>query len=290
MPTFDSVNLTELSESSPRTKAIDTLQIHHATTFDLATLRGLMSAGGRQVSANAAMGPYGELMEVVPINRRAFTSGVPAEDQHSYTVEVCNTSGAPEWGISPEAHERLARLAVELYREGRLGSLTRSHIIGHREVPGTYATACPGPSMNLDWIASRAAQINNPAQRRSNMTTCYVKASTGDKKGGIGSLWAVAGDVGTPCPGNWREFVRTAQMYGDPLFDRAARMAATHGNGIMLSDDEWESFKADYTTPVAAGSPGAPATVVGLTDATIKAVANASAAALLDLQAARLKG
>lgn len=137
--------------------AVDTLQIHHATTTSLAGLRDLMSAGGRQVSANAAMGNDGHLMSVVDIGRRAFTSAT-AYDHRSYTVEVCNTTLAPEWGISAASHERLAILAAELHREIGL-PLDREHIIGHREVPGAYATACPGPSMNLDWIASRAQQI-----------------------------------------------------------------------------------------------------------------------------------
>lgn len=157
MPTFDSVNLTELSESSPRTMNVDTLQIHHATTTSLAGLRDLMSAGGRQVSANAAMGNDGHLMSVVDISRRAFTSATPY-DHRSYTVEVCNTTLGPEWGISAESHERLALLAAQLHQEIGL-PLDRAHIIGHREVPGTYATACPGPSMNLDWITTRAQQL-----------------------------------------------------------------------------------------------------------------------------------
>ena len=38
--------------------------------------------------------------------------------------------------------------------------LDRQHIIGHKEA-GVNATACPGPSMNLDKIVARAQAINN---------------------------------------------------------------------------------------------------------------------------------
>jgi hypothetical protein len=155
---FDSVNLTGPTEYATRAGAkIDTLQIHHATSTSLSGLRALMAPGGRMVSANGAMSNDGHLQLVVPVDRRAFTSATPY-DRRSFTVEVCNTSLAPNWGISDACHERLAQLAAEMHLE--LGMpLDRAHIIGHREVPGTYATACPGPSMNLDRIVGRAREI-----------------------------------------------------------------------------------------------------------------------------------
>jgi hypothetical protein len=158
VPTPDAIRYTALSESAPRTRKVDTLQIHHATTTSLSGLEALMAPGGRTVSANEAMGSDGYRVGKVPPNRRAFTSAT-VFDHQSYTVEVCNTSLAPSWGVSDAAHEALARLAVELWREGMLGSLTRRHIIGHNEVPGAYATACPGPSMNLARVVSRAQQL-----------------------------------------------------------------------------------------------------------------------------------
>lgn len=157
----DSVDYTALSESSPRNRGIDTLQIHHATTTSLSGLIGLMQPGGRQVSANGAMGNDGHLVEVVrTVDRRAFTSA-SAFDNQSLTVEVCNTTLSPTWGISEASRIRLARLAVGMYRNRILGGFHRGigGIIGHYEVPGTYATACPGPDMNLDHIAALARQF-----------------------------------------------------------------------------------------------------------------------------------
>jgi hypothetical protein len=155
---FDSIDLTAPSEYATRGgERISVLQIHHATTTSLSGLRALMSPGGRTVSANVAMGSDGHRKLVVPIDKRAYTSATPF-DRRSVTVEVCNTSLAPNWGISDGAHEALAHMAAEMHAEFGM-SLDRQHIIGHREVPGTYATACPGPSMNLDRIVRRAREI-----------------------------------------------------------------------------------------------------------------------------------
>lgn len=159
---FDRVDLTAHSESSSRNgERVDTLQIHHATTFNYGALRSLMAPGGRTVSANGALDKDGTLYEVVELGRRAFTSAT-GFDRRCLTVETVNTSGAPTWGISDESRERLARLAVAMYRAGVLGGFHRGPggIIGHSEVPGTYATACPGPDMRLDWIAERARTLN----------------------------------------------------------------------------------------------------------------------------------
>lgn len=198
---FDFVDLTnQETESSPRTRAINTLQIHHATTTSYSALRSLMDPGGRTVSANGAMANDGELGEVVRTSdRRAFTSSSSFDNQ-SLTVEVCNISLSPYWGISAACRTRLARLAVGMYRNGILAHLGRGigGILGHYEVPGTYATACPGPDMHLDWIAAEAQALyaagDNglagggvprpipPAQlpEDEEMTHAYMDKSTGE--------------------------------------------------------------------------------------------------------------
>lgn len=187
---FDSVQYTASSEYSTRGgRAIRYLQIHHATMTSLSGLISLMQPGGRTVSANGALGNDGHLVEVVPLAFRAFTSAT-SFDQQCLTVETCNTTLSPTWGISTASRERLARLAVSMYRQGLLGGLTRQYIIGHYEVPGTYATACPGPDMNLDWIVRRAQEIyNNGSDTAGGGTTpiedkdipmeMYLKAENG---------------------------------------------------------------------------------------------------------------
>jgi hypothetical protein len=196
MPSYDSINLTSYSESSPRTMRVDTLQVHHATTTSLAACRALMDAGGRQVSANYAMGNDGNLMLVVPVERRAFTSA-SSYDNRSITVEVCNTTLGPSWGISYASHLRLAQLAAEMWFEGLLGGINRTYIIGHNEVPGSYATACPGPSMNLDLVVALTLQLVQPAPKENpDMAHIYIYEK--DYKWGAGLRGALIHDTNIP--------------------------------------------------------------------------------------------
>lgn len=180
---YDQVWLTADSESSPRgSTVVDTLQIHHTAYPNLAGSRALMDPGGRTVSANGLLAPDGTLYEVVPLNRRAFTSA-SRFDYRCLTEETVNESGAPEWRIPVASRERLAELAVAMLRAGILKGLYRGAggIIGHYEVPGTYPTACPGPDMNLDWINSRAVQLyTTPTTLKPSWedTDMYIKGTT----------------------------------------------------------------------------------------------------------------
>ncbi len=85
------------------------------------------------------------------------------------------------------------------------------------------------------------------------MTTNYVLAGTGDSTGGKDSLWAIAGDAGTPCPANWIEFTRSVYDNANPL-DQGSRAVGAHGNPIVLTKADWAARKALYATPVPAGS------------------------------------
>lgn len=167
---YDVADWTELSESSPRAAAVDTLQIHHSTTTSRAAARSLYAAGGRQVSPNCQLHD-GVLYGICdPRTRRAFTSGAPAADHRSLTVEVDNITLAPEWGIGTPNHERLAQLFADMYIAGLVGGLFygMGGIIGHYDVPGSYATACPGPSMIFTWIIARARQIVSTPEQKAN--------------------------------------------------------------------------------------------------------------------------
>ncbi|UDL15932.1 endolysin [Microbacterium phage Pumpernickel] len=146
--------------SSPR-RAGDKVQyfvVHHAADpRDLATQRDrFMKANDRNVSPNWLIGKDGSVSEIVPPDKyRAWTSGV--FDYNAVTVETQNTSGDPAWGISEESHIAIAKLVA--WASKRYGfPIDRTHVIGHREVPGA-ATACPGPSMDLDKIVVLAQQF-----------------------------------------------------------------------------------------------------------------------------------
>lgn len=147
---------------SIRESDIDMFIIHHTTeTGDVKNLRSyMMRKNDRNVSANWLMAQNGEAHEVVPPEYRAWTSG--SIDHRAVTVETMNTSGAPNWGISKESHEGIAQILAWAHRQWGI-PLDRKHVIGHKEVPGA-ATACPGPSMDIDWIVARAIKLNTPEE------------------------------------------------------------------------------------------------------------------------------
>lgn len=284
MPTFDFSDLTAESESDPRRGDYDTLQWHHSVTTTYEAARDLMDPGGRTVSANGLMTADGRLGLVVDLSRRAFTSA-SSFDHRSLTVECVNTSGAPDYGLSDATHRRLGRVLADMVREGRSQVIYGpGGLIQHKDVPGSYSTACAGPSADSDRVLAYASQyLTKPQSKRNTMTTNYVKISSSpDKQGGKGSLWATAGDLGTPCAANWDQFTRDVYNNTDPL-DRGARAAAIHGVPILLTDLEWDSEKARYTTPVPVG------TVTTKPDPALLAAVEANMVVLKDLLTATKK-
>lgn len=144
---------------------------HYAGTQDPASARNrFMSPNDRSVSPNYQVNADGKVYEIVPPDRfRAWTTGTI--DHQAVTCETQNTSGAPSWGISAESHEAIAHLiawASKRYgfpiQRGRVDEgnvVAIPGVVGHRETPAgrQTSTACPGPSMNLDWLVERAQQI-----------------------------------------------------------------------------------------------------------------------------------
>lgn len=145
------------SNSSPRREGdkVQYFVVHHAAaTSSVDSLRNrFMNANDRKVSPNWLIGADGSVSEIVPPDKfRAWTSG--QFDYNAVTVETQNTSGDPTWGISEASHIAIAKLVA--WASKRYGfPIDRTHVIGHRETPGA-ATACPGPSMDLEKIVSLA--------------------------------------------------------------------------------------------------------------------------------------
>lgn len=74
------------------------------------------------------------------------------------SIETQNSSGAPLWGISDASHESIAQIVA--WASKKYGfPIDTAHVRKHSEV---YATACPGPSMDVARIIKRAIEINTP--------------------------------------------------------------------------------------------------------------------------------
>lgn len=273
MPTFDFSDLTAETESDPRRGDFDTLQWHHSVTTTYEAARDLMDPGGRTVSANGLMTADGRLGLVVDLSRRAFTSA-SSFDHRSLTVECVNTSGGPEYGLSDATHRRLGQTLAEMVREGRSQLIYGpGGLIQHKDVPGSYATACAGPSADSDRVLAYASQyLNPPRPKEKDMPQRYQLDTNPNKL-------ALAGHIGAACPGNWDEYTRDDANDGK----RAPYEFRMYGEARIINSTEWERVKKLYTTPAPVGS------VTTKPDPALLAAVEANTAVLKDLLAATKK-
>lgn len=141
--------------------------LHHtAGVMSVDALVSMMMPGGRTVSAHAAIKDR-DIVNVVPESKRAFALADAAFDSRALNAECINSTGGPNWQLSDQTHESIARWVADVCKRHdikphRSGPAKTWTVIGHREVytihKAGYATACPG-GMRLDWIVNRAQEI-----------------------------------------------------------------------------------------------------------------------------------
>ena len=84
----------------------------------------------------------GRILGQVPEEFRPWTSGGPAADNSSITIECQNSSVGPEWRVSDAAMAAIVRLLADIATRHHIALWTPTTYRGHREFA---ATACPGP-------------------------------------------------------------------------------------------------------------------------------------------------
>ncbi|WP_460801498.1 N-acetylmuramoyl-L-alanine amidase [Microbacterium sp. GXF6406] len=153
-----------LSSDRDAGSVIDRFIIHHTTNLNseeafFKTKNSRSSCPTWYVESN------GNVIEMIDPAKRPSATG--SANTRSVSVETQNTSAAPSWGISEASHESIAQIVAWFhmnYHGKTIDGFTvdlpldRTHVIGHNEA-GVNATACPGPSMNLDEIVVRAREI-----------------------------------------------------------------------------------------------------------------------------------
>lgn len=114
-----------------------------------------LASPGREASTNYILYGDGRLVGQVPEEYRAWTSGSWDADASSITIEVQNSTNAPEWCVSNQAIAKLTILIADVARRYGWGSINRTNVRGHQEFA---ATACPGPYLypRLGSIAANA--------------------------------------------------------------------------------------------------------------------------------------
>lgn len=119
----------------------------------------------REASANYVIDSDGTIILCVPEEYRAWTSGNVANDNMAITVEVCNSTGEPEWRVSDKALEALINLGVDICRRYNLpGFNWTGNKNGTLTIHKMFqATACPGPYLEskMPYIAAEITKRLN---------------------------------------------------------------------------------------------------------------------------------
>lgn len=171
------------SLSNPRKNKIIRSTPHHAATVTadpMAIAKSHRNNPGRESSANYYIGG-GLICGGVPETRRAWTSGTGnkqgTNDHTAITIEVANSTGAPDWKISDADYAALVRLMAEicLYYDitPHFDGTPKGTITIHKMF---QETACPGPyleslirsgKLESDVIAAMGGQQMKPQPKET---------------------------------------------------------------------------------------------------------------------------
>lgn len=165
------VSYTRLSPNySKRTAKITKITIHHAAVKN-ASLVGMgngFAQPSRQASSNYGIDSEGNIAMYVEEKNRAWTSSNQENDNQAITIEVANSTGAPNWEVSDKAYEALIKLCVDIckrndikqlnYTGDKTGNLTRHNMFAN--------TTCPGP-----YLQNRFSDIANRVNKELKTTT-----------------------------------------------------------------------------------------------------------------------
>ena len=141
---------------------ITKITIHHAAgIISGENLARIFSVPRRSASCNYAIGKDGEIVGVVPEEKRSFCSGSRWNDSRAITIEVSNSSGKPNWEVSDAVIDSLVKLCADICRRYCIVP----YFNGTKDASFTLhymfqATECPGPYLkkNLPIIID---MINN---------------------------------------------------------------------------------------------------------------------------------
>jgi len=138
--------------------------VHHTgTTADQE--KYFNSLNDRFSCPNLYVNTKGEAIGFIPLYLKPSSTG--SANVYSIAIETQNTTGGPTWGINDAQRETIAQFWAWVSQQEEFNGvpvelvLDRTHIIGHNEA-GVNATACPGPSMNVNQIVVRANELTSP--------------------------------------------------------------------------------------------------------------------------------
>ena len=245
-PIVDQVRLSDQYDS--RDSAIVRVIWHHqASTNDDATIEMMVQAS-RQVSATYTVDNddykgrgWSRITGIVPERFRPWTSASYA-DEGALTIEMCNSTGDPSWGIADASHEAAARIAAYAFTEygvpltrASAGNDGRGHL-GHSEVEAMfgdgYPTACP-MHVDINRIIARARDLLDEDSSPSDPTLddleveemLVIKRGNGAAYLLVGDdlMYALKSDADVKALGNSGAGVAVSAVVSDDLFDRMTK-------------------------------------------------------------------
>lgn len=167
---------------SKRTGKISKITIHHCAVVN-ATLQGLgngFAQPSRKASSNYGIDSAGRIGVFVEEEYRAWTSSSAENDNVAITIEVSNSTGAPEWRISDAAMQALIKLCVDICKRNDIKELNftgdkSGNLTMHKWFA---ATNCPGAYLEskFPYIAAEVnKQLKNNGATANNSTIYKVQ-------------------------------------------------------------------------------------------------------------------
>lgn len=141
---------------------ITKITIHHAAgVISGENLAKIFLVPRRCASCNYAIGKDGEIIGVVPEEKRSWCSGSRDNDEQAITIEVSNCGGKPTWEVSETVMKSLIKLCADICRRHCIVP----YFNGTKEASMTFhymfqATECPGPYIR-NHVKEIIDQINN---------------------------------------------------------------------------------------------------------------------------------
>lgn len=123
------------------------ITIHHAAgCLSAEALASIFKVQRRSASCNYAIGIEGDIIGVVPEEKRSWCSGSRWNDEQAITIEVSNSTGKPTWEIGEKAMKSLIKLCADICKRYDItpyfDGTTRASMTFHCMY---QATECPGP-------------------------------------------------------------------------------------------------------------------------------------------------
>ncbi len=183
------------NHSGRRNQKITKIAIHHAAgVINGRNLAGIFVPRSRQASANYNLGSDGVIVLGVDEGNRAWTTSSSWCDNRAVTIEVGNSTCAPQWLVSNYVLKRLIDLVTDICRRNEIYPCTYTGgKDGVLQMHKWYAkTSCPGPYLSSK-LAFIADEVNKKLRADNNMSTetstmYRVRKSWKDAKSQIGAF------------------------------------------------------------------------------------------------------